>query len=222
MYQFHQLILKDGVLHHLCIHNDVEYHQLVLPQRYHKKVLQSLHNDLGHQGIDRTLDLLRERVYWPTMTQDANLWVDQCRHCQVAKGDYNTPKPKFGHLIAHNPLDLVCLDFTKVDPSKGGKENVLVMTDAFTKFSVAVTTNNQQALTVAKALVERWFNMYGIPSHIHSDQGKTTKTTKQQNHRCFMQNVWSRKNHDFTIQSARKLAVQKVQSHNVRLTKNTH
>ena len=78
------------------------------------------------------------------MTQDANLWVDQCRHCQVAKGDYNTPKPKFGHLIAHNPLNLVCLDFTKVDPSKGGKENVLVMTDAFTKFSVAVTTNNQK------------------------------------------------------------------------------
>ena len=37
MYQFHWLILKDGVLHCLYIHNDVEYHQLVLPQRYHKK-----------------------------------------------------------------------------------------------------------------------------------------------------------------------------------------
>ena len=173
MYQFHRLILKDGVLHRLYIHNDVEYHQLVLPQRYHKKILQSLHNDLGHQGIDRTLDLLRERVYWPTMTQDASSWVKQCRRCQVAKGNYNIPKPKYGHLIAHNPLDLVCLDFTKVDPSKGGKENVLVMTDAFTKFSVAVTTNNQQALTVAKALVERWFHVYGIPSCIHSDQGKS-------------------------------------------------
>ena len=34
MYQFHQLILKDGVLHCLYIHNDVEYHQRVLPQRY--------------------------------------------------------------------------------------------------------------------------------------------------------------------------------------------
>ena len=37
MYQFHRLILKDGVLHHLYINNNVEYHQLVLPQRYHKK-----------------------------------------------------------------------------------------------------------------------------------------------------------------------------------------
>ena len=91
MYQFHQLILKDGVLHHLYIHNNVEYHQLVLPQRYHKKILQSLHNNLGCQGINRKLDLLRERVYWPTMTQDASSWVEQCRQCQVAKGDYNIP-----------------------------------------------------------------------------------------------------------------------------------
>ena len=47
------------------------------------------------------------------------------------------------------------------------------MTDAFTKFSVAVTTYNVEALTVAKALVERWFHVYGIPSCIHSDQGKS-------------------------------------------------
>ena len=52
MYQFHRLILKDGVLHRLYIHNDVEYHQPVPPQSYHKKILQLLHNDLRHQGID--------------------------------------------------------------------------------------------------------------------------------------------------------------------------
>ena len=170
MYQFHWLILKDGVLHCLYIHNDVEYHQLVLPQRYHKKFFSRYIMILVIKGsTERWICYLRERVYWPTMTQDASSWVEQCRQCQVAKGDYNIPKPKFGHLIAHNPLDLVCLDFTKVDPSKGGKENVLVMTNAFTKFSVVVTTNNQQALTIAKALVECWFHVYGI----HSDQGKS-------------------------------------------------
>ena len=93
---------------------------------YLKKILQSLHNDLGHQRINRMLDLLRERVYWPTMTQDASL-------CGLNVGDAKLqraiiiPLPKFGHLIAHNPLDLVCLVFKKVDPSKGVKENVLVM-----------------------------------------------------------------------------------------------
>ena len=57
--------------------------------------------------------------------------------------------------------------------AKTSKENVLVMTDAFSKFSVTVVTPNQKALTVAKALVEKWFYVYGIPSRIHSDQGKS-------------------------------------------------
>ena len=59
--------------------------------------------------------------------------------------------------------------FHEGDPSKDGKENVLVMTNAFSKFSLAVVMPNQQAKTVAKALVDKWFYTYGIPARIHSD-----------------------------------------------------
>ena len=128
---------------------------------------------MGHQALDRTLSLLRERVYWPTMAQDVSEWVKGCRRCHIAKSDYNEPKPKLGNLIANIPLDLLCIDFTKVDPSRTGKENVLVMIDAFTKFSQAIVTPNQKALTVAKVLVDKWFHVYGIPAWIHSDQGKS-------------------------------------------------
>ena len=176
--QWDRLILKQGVLHRLYIFNEMEYHQLVLPQQYHRKVLTALHDHMGHQSIDRMLDLLRERVYWPSMAKDAQSWVTNCCHCQIARGDYNQPKPKIGHLEAHNPLDLVCLDFTKINPSKTGKENILVITGAFTKFSLAVCTPNQMAKMVAKILIENWFHVYGVPSRIHSDQG-----------RCFDSNI---------------------------------
>ena len=49
--QWDRLILKQGVLHRLYIFNEMEYHQLVLPQRYHRKVFTALHDHMGHQGI---------------------------------------------------------------------------------------------------------------------------------------------------------------------------
>ena len=170
--QWDRLIIKKGVLHRLYIINEIEYHQLVLLQRFHRKVLTTLHNHMGHQGIDKTLDLLRERVYWLSMAKDAQDWVSKCCRCEIARGNYTQPKPKIGHLEAHNPLDLICLDFTKIDPSKSGKENVLIITDAFTKFSLAVCTTNQTTKTITKILIEKWFHVYGVPSRIHSNQGQ--------------------------------------------------
>ena len=69
-------------------------------------------------------------------------------------------------------MDLLLIDFMKLDPSRNGKENVLVMTDAFSKFCVAVITPNQKAKMVAKALIDKWFYTYRIPACIHSDQVK--------------------------------------------------
>ena len=67
----------------------------------------------------------------------------------------------------------MCVDFTKVDPSKDGEENILVLTHAFTKFSQAFITPNQKAITIAKILADKWFYVYGIPACIHSDKGRS-------------------------------------------------
>ena len=59
----------------------------------------------------------------------------------------------------------------KMDPAKYGKENILVMTDTFSKFSVAVIMQNQQTETVAKAQTDKRFYTYVISVRIHNDQG---------------------------------------------------
>ena len=43
--QFDRLVLKQGVLHHIYISNNVETHQLVHPLEYHETVLHMLHDD---------------------------------------------------------------------------------------------------------------------------------------------------------------------------------
>ena len=99
--------------------------------------------------------------------------MKDCPCCQVTKGPYVGPKTQPGAIITNGLLDLLCLDFTTMDPSRDSKENVLVLTDAFSKFSQAFVTPNQKALTMAKIIVDKWFYIYGIPARIHSDKGQS-------------------------------------------------
>ena len=105
------------------------------------------------------------------MNHDVTECVMNCHWCHVAKGHYTGLQTQHGSLVANNPMDLLCIDFLKVDPSRDDKENILVLTDAFTKFNQAFITNNQKALTIAKILVNKWFYIYEILACIHSDKG---------------------------------------------------
>ena len=131
--QFDQLSLIRGVLHRHSFMDDDETYQLILPQQFRNSVIRFLHDDNGHQGLQCVVELLHLKVYWPSMFADTDLWLSQCEWCHIAKGDYTEPKTQQGSLVANQPLKLLCVDFTKADVVKGGKENILVLMDAFSK-----------------------------------------------------------------------------------------
>ena len=147
--------------------------QLILPKTLQAEVLTSLHNNHGHQGVDRTTDLIRQRCYWPQMWQDIRQWCTACERCTVAKASQPKARTFMGNLLATKPLEIIAIDFTVLDRTSTGQENVLVVTDVFSKFTQAYPTPDQKAATVAKILTERWFYVYGVPRRIHSDQGRS-------------------------------------------------
>lgn len=145
-------------------------YQLVLPARYRDIVLTSLHNHMGHMGVDRTMDLIRTRFYWPRMAIDVERKVKTCGRCVRRKAQPERAAPLV-NINTTRPIELLCMDFLSPEPDKSGTQDILVITDHFTKFAVAVPTPNQKARTVAKCLWENFMVPYGIPEKLHSDQG---------------------------------------------------
>ena len=73
--------------------------------------------------------------------------------------------------MSTEPLDLVCMDYLSLEAAKGGYNSILVITDHFTKYSMAIPTRNQTAATTAKVLMNHFIYNLGIPRRLHSDQG---------------------------------------------------
>ena len=60
---FKNFIMKRGILYRRVEDGDSVREQLVVPEVYRKDVLKGAHTDIGHPGRDKTLRLLRGRLF---------------------------------------------------------------------------------------------------------------------------------------------------------------
>ena len=170
--EWDRLCLFDGVLYRSRIDpdHDSEVHQLVLPASEREQALHGLHDDMGHLGRDRTLQLVRSRFFWPKMAEDVKTKVQTCPAC-VRRKSSGIQRAPLVNIITTQPMELVSVDFLSLEPSKGGIENILVITDHFTRLARATPCRNQTAKTTAQALYS-FFMDYGFPLKLLSDQGR--------------------------------------------------
>ena len=70
------------------------------------------------------------------------------------------------------PLELVHMDYLSLEPSKGNIENVLVITDHFTRYALAYPRKTQTAQARARILWDDFICHYGFPEKFISDQGR--------------------------------------------------
>lgn len=138
-----RLELKDGLLYRRRQCDNRPVCQLVLPRVLRQFLLTSLHNEMGHMGVERTLELVRSRFYWPRMASEVEARIKQCERCVRRKSQPEKAAPLVS-IQTSRPLELVCMDFLSLEPDSHNIKDILVITDHFTKYAVAIPTKESQ------------------------------------------------------------------------------
>lgn len=144
--------------------------QLVLPEKHKSTALKELHNQMGHQGTDRTVSLIRDRFFWPQMQREIEQYVMSCTCLKQKRPNRETRAP-LTNIVTTQPFELVSVDFLHLDKCKGGYEYIFVSIDHFTRFAQAYPTTSKSGKTVADKIFNDYALKFGFPACIHHDQG---------------------------------------------------
>lgn len=175
--QWDSLVLKNGVLYrkfHIVNQQEPQL-QLVVPVSIQDDVLRESHDEptSGHFGVAKTMERLKERFYWVNCRRDVGRWCQKCEPCGKRKGPKTKTRSPIKQHISGAPMERLAVDIMGPLPtSEAGNKYLMVVGDYFTKWTEAIPLPNQEAKTVADALVTQVITRFGVPDSLHSDQGR--------------------------------------------------
>jgi transposase InsO family protein len=144
----------------------------MIPPTIYNQIKQHHNGTVGHLGVDKTIArLAKADMSWPTLRSDVKTFIKRCPACQKMS--------QLKHHIHMNPfttasygaMDRVAIDSIGPFPSDDNDNRyIIVIIDAFSRWSMLVPTKDATAKSAAQALLQ-WFGFFGIPSNIVSDNG---------------------------------------------------
>ncbi|GFV98975.1 retrovirus-related Pol polyprotein from transposon 412 [Trichonephila clavipes] len=108
----------------------------------------------------KTLQKVRERLYWNNVRSDVEKWCRACDPCAARKDPRKRTRLRLQLYNGGAPFERIAFDILGPLPrSSDGNNNILVVMDYFTKRPEAYTVSYQEAPTVAEVLVQHWISI---------------------------------------------------------------
>ena len=89
---------------------------------------------MGHLRGERVYQLAKEKFYWYGKKFIKDYIKIKCI-CLSQKKPHVLPQAPLGTVKSSGPMDIVGIDFLKVDKCSSGYEYILVITDHFTRYT---------------------------------------------------------------------------------------
>lgn len=161
-----------------------------VPELMVRNVIQTFHDDVGHVGLEKTMDLLT-KVYWfPRMRAIVKNHISNCIKCIT----YSVPSGKSEsrlHLYEKGTKPFYTLHadhFGPLEKAPHGFKHILLIIDAFTKFTMFYPTKSTTSKEAISRLID-YFKHFGTCKQLVTDRGT-----------CFTSGEFSDFLHDYGVE----------------------
>ena len=138
--------------------------RIVVPASLQPTTLKLAHE--GHQGIVRTKQLLREKVWWPGIDKDVEHLIRSCISCQ-AQSSQSCPQPITMTEMPSRPWTVLHADLCGPFPSG---ESLLVLDDSCSRWPEVFILKSTTAAVIINRM-KSCFAVHGLPEAIVTDNG---------------------------------------------------
>ena len=136
--------------------------RIIVPQVLRKRVIELAHE--GHQGIVKTKERLRSKVWWPGIDREADKKCRECFGCQLVTKNISSPPVKPTQM-PQLPWEELALDLLGPMPSG---EYLLVLVDYFSRWLEVDVIRSTSSETIIKRL-DAHFARHGMPRSLKTD-----------------------------------------------------
>ena len=129
----------------------------------------------GHSGVFRTLELIEQTYWWPSIMNDVKRYVKGCESCQRNKINWSIRKhtPLRPNEVPKQPWEIIGINMIGPLPkTRNGHDIIVVIVDCLTKaIHLIPTTIELTVEALAKLYRDMIWKLHGLPKKIISDCG---------------------------------------------------
>ncbi|XP_069782454.1 protein NYNRIN-like [Narcine bancroftii] len=147
---------------------------LVVPPHWMAKVFSLIH-DLAHPAVKTTVRMVVEQFVWHGLKKGEAELVMNCTKCQTSKVQRHTQALIQNFDAAVRRFQHIHIDVVGPLPVSKEARYLLTVVDWATRWLEAIPIKKASVVTCTTTLVSQWNARVGVPAHITSERGHSSR-----------------------------------------------